>query len=78
MTTFKKLQILLPPIEEQIKIAEIGEAFDLRIEAETAYLTELKKTKQALAQELLSGRVRLPQSMIDRFKESEEISESAA
>ena len=79
MPTFKKLQILLPPLQEQIRIAEIGEAFDLRIEAETAYLAELKKTKQALAQELLSGRVRLPQSMIDRFKKAPEIiAESAA
>lgn len=78
MITFKKLQILLPPLDEQIKIAEIGEAFDRRIEAEKEYLTELKKVKQGLAHELLSGRVRLPQSMIDSFKKgSDTIAESA-
>ena len=33
MPAFKALQILLPPIQEQEKIGEIGEAFDRRIEA---------------------------------------------
>ena len=68
MPTFKRLQILLPPTEEQTKIADTGEAFDRRIEAEKRSLAELQNTRAALAQELLSGRLRLPASMIARFE----------
>lgn len=69
MPTFKRLQILLPPIKEQQEIADMGEAFDLRIEAEKRALAEMQNTRKALAQELLSGRLRLPKSMIERFEE---------
>lgn len=68
MPTFKRLQILLPPKAEQEKIADTGEAFDRRIEAEKQSLAELQNTRAALAQELLSGRLRLPASMIARFE----------
>lgn len=68
MPTFKRLQILLPPTEEQTKIADTGEAFDRRIEAEKRSLAELQNTRAALAQELLSGRLRLPASMVARFE----------
>lgn len=67
MPVFKKLQILLPPIAEQEKIADAGEAFDRRIEAEQRKLDELANVRAALAQELLSGRLRLPASMVARF-----------
>lgn len=67
MPVFKKLQILLPPIAEQEKIADAGEAFDLRIKAEQNKLDELTNVRAALAQELLSGRLRLPASMVARF-----------
>lgn len=67
MPVFKKLQILLPPKDEQQKIADAGDAFDLRIEAEQAKLAELENVRAALAQELLSGRLRLPASMVVRF-----------
>jgi len=67
MPVFKKLQILLPPLVEQEKIADAGEAFDLRIEAEQRKLNELANVRTALAQELLSGRLRLPASMVARF-----------
>lgn len=67
MPTFKRLQILLPPLAEQEKIAEIGASFDLRIEAEQRKLDELVNVRTALAQELLSGRLRLPASMVARF-----------
>ena len=66
MGTFKALQILLPPLAEQKKIGEVGVAFDLRIEEERSTLTALIENRKALAQELLSGRVRLPDSMIAR------------
>lgn len=68
MPTFKKLQILLPPIAEQEKIADMGEAFDLRIETEADNLAELEATREGLAQELLSGRLRLPKAMVARFE----------
>lgn len=67
MPTFKRLQILLPPIAEQKRIAEVGASFDLRIEAEQRKLDELTNVRAALAQELLSGRLRLPVSMVARF-----------
>lgn len=67
MPTFKKLQILLPPFDEQEAIADVGEAFDQRIAAERTALDELRASKDALAQELLSGRVRLPEATIRRL-----------
>jgi type I restriction enzyme S subunit len=69
MGTFKALQVLLPPLAEQKKIGEIGVAFDQRIEEERNTLTALIENRKALAQELISGRVRLPGSMIARHHE---------
>jgi type I restriction enzyme S subunit len=66
MPVFKKLQILLPPRPEQLRIADVGEAFDRRLEAERAHLSELRATRDALAAELLSGRLRLPAAVIAR------------
>lgn len=67
MPDFKRLQILLPPLPEQHRIAEIGEAFDARVEAERAVLARARERKTALASELLSGRTRLPPAMIARY-----------
>ena len=66
MGTFKPLQILLPPMAEQKRIGEVGVAFDLRIEEERSTLSALIENRKALAQELLSGRIRLPESLIAR------------
>lgn len=66
MPVFKKLQILLPPISEQQKIADFGEAFDLRIAEERNTRKMLIQNRDALAQELLSGRLRLPDNIIAR------------
>lgn len=68
MPVFKKLQILLPPKPEQEKIAAVGEAFDRRLELERFALAALIANRDALAQELLSGRLRLPESMIARHR----------
>lgn len=68
MPVFKKLQILQPPLSEQRIIAEIGEAFDYRIEQERKSLAVLIQNRAALAQELLSGRLRLPESLIARHR----------
>ncbi len=59
MHAFKRLKILVPPLDEQAAIADVGEAFDLRIAAEVRYLEQLRQTKRGLAQALLSGRVRV-------------------
>ena len=67
MPTFKRLQILLPPVKEQERIAEMGASFDLRIEREQDELVRLREVRAALAQELLSGRLRLPAAMVARF-----------
>lgn len=66
MGTFKALQILLPPLSEQKKIGEVGVAYDLRIERERETLAVLIENRNALAQELLSGRLRLPETIIAR------------
>lgn len=66
MPVFKRLQIFLPPKEEQVRIADIGEAFDCRIDAESALLRERINSRDALAGELLSGRLRLPPAVITR------------
>ncbi|WP_054150387.1 restriction endonuclease subunit S [Rhizobium sp. AAP116] len=72
MGTFKALQILLPPLEEQKIIGEVGVAFDLRIEEERGTLAALKDNRAALAQELLSGRISLPDSVIARHRDKAE------
>lgn len=65
MPVFKQLQVLLPLLEEQRRIANVGEAFDLRIAAERAHLDALRELKRGLADALLSGRLRLPPHMIE-------------
>lgn len=69
MPVFKKLQVLRPPVDEQRRIAEVGEAFDLRIQQEQFVLEELRRNRAALSQELLSGRLRLPESIISRHRD---------
>jgi type I restriction enzyme S subunit len=69
MPVFKKLQILRPPVDEQRRIAEVGETFDLRIQQEQSALEELRRNREALSQELLSGRLRLPESIISRHRD---------
>lgn len=69
MPVFKKLQILLPSIAEQQKIADVGEAFDMRIAGERQAQKVLTQNRDALAQELLSGRVRVPENIVARHRE---------
>lgn len=68
MPVFKKLQVLLPSTEEQEKISNIGKSFDRRLERERDALAILIETRAALAQELLSGRRRLPESIVARYR----------
>lgn len=64
MPVFKKLKILLPKVAEQTAIAAVGMAFDKRIAAEEAYLDQLRNLRAGLAQELLSGRVEIPDHLV--------------
>jgi len=58
--TLLKALVACPPLDEQRAIADVGEAFDARILVERRYLDRLRAAKAALAQALLSGRVRVP------------------
>ena len=53
-------KILLPPLEEQKKIAEILGAWDRAIEELTGLIAEKKELKRGLMQRLLTGIQRLP------------------
>ena len=69
MPVFKKLQVLQPLTPEQEKIASIGEAFDIRISKESNTRAMLVQNRNTLSQELLSGRLRLPETIIARHRD---------
>jgi type I restriction enzyme S subunit len=64
----RSFPVLLPSMEEQLEIAAIAQSFDERGATERRVLGELKQARAALAQELLSGRLRLPASIIARHQ----------
>lgn len=64
----RSFPVLLPEVNEQIEIAAIAKTFDERIAAEKASLAFVNQSRTALAQELLSGRIRLPESLIARHR----------
>ncbi len=53
-------KILLPPLTEQQKIAEILEIWDKAIEKQTQLIDKLELRKKGLMQQLLTGKKRLP------------------
>ncbi|SHJ13771.1 type I restriction enzyme, S subunit [Rubritalea squalenifaciens DSM 18772] len=55
------LPIVTPPIPEQRKIAEILGTWDRAIETQDKLVKALTRRKQALAQQLLTGKTRLPE-----------------
>ena len=55
----EKLKILLPPLPEQQKIAEILSLWDEAIEKQTQLIAQLETRKRGLMQQLLSGKKRL-------------------
>ena len=59
MPIFRQLEILLPPVAEQIEIADVLECLDNRIVAETEQQAELRSLKQGLMSVLLSGELRV-------------------
>lgn len=71
-SAFLSLEVVIPPIEIQNAIAEIADAFEERQIREQAYLEALRAFREALAQELLSGRLCLPQGVMERHRDSPE------
>lgn len=59
LTHLKKLKLLLPPLAEQEKIAEILSCWDEGIEKLSALIEKKKIQKKALMQQLLTGKHRL-------------------
>lgn len=66
--TLKRFEIAVPPKADQDQFADLYEATEARLEAERAKLSATIEVRAALAQELLSGRVRLPESIIARHR----------
>lgn len=54
------IQIPIPPLEEQKKIAEILSTWDEAIEKQSKLIEKLELRKQGIMQRLLTGRTRLP------------------
>ncbi|TDX52965.1 restriction endonuclease subunit S [Orenia marismortui] len=59
LSNFKNLDVLVPPLDEQEKIAEILSSVDAKIEKEEEYKAELEQLKKGLMQKLLIGEVRV-------------------
>ena len=54
-----KLNIILPPIEEQTSIAQVLQAADKEINLLKAKAEKLREQKKGLMQVLLTGKVRI-------------------
>ncbi|WP_338928577.1 hypothetical protein WDZ11_19070 [Roseomonas mucosa] len=65
----KRIKITVPPLAYQDNAVELLNGAWARIEAEEVTLERLKSLRAALSQELLSGRIRLPDSMIARHRD---------
>ena len=55
---FERIEVRLPPLEEQRRIAEILDEVDEAIQANEEQLKKLQRLRSGLADDLLSGRVR--------------------
>ncbi|MGC9101272.1 MAG: restriction endonuclease subunit S [Caldisericum sp.] len=66
---YLNLPIPLPPLEEQKKITELLSALDRAIDNERRYLQDLEKLKRWMLDNLLTGKVRLPQEIDELLKE---------
>ncbi|MBN8465938.1 restriction endonuclease subunit S [Corallococcus exiguus] len=62
MPIFEQLQVFLPPLAEQVEIANAADACDSRLAAERGVVVGLKAVKTALLDALLSGRVQVNRS----------------
>lgn len=57
---YKKMNLLVPPLEEQEKIVQILYTWDKVIELKEKFIEEKKTQKSGLMQKLLTGKVRIP------------------
>lgn len=64
---FKKLKLMVPPYEEQQKIAQILSAWDKSITTTEQLLANSQRQKKALMQQLLTGKKRLLDDNGQRF-----------
>ncbi len=64
-----KLNITLPSLPEQQKIAEILSTWDVTIEKQNALIEQLELRKRGLMQQLLTGKLRLRNASEEKFKE---------
>ncbi len=64
-----KLNITLPSLPEQQKIAEILSTWDVAIEKQNALIEQLELRKRGLMQQLLTGKLRLRNASGEKFKE---------
>jgi len=67
-TNIQNLKILLPPLREQEKIAEILSKWDELIATQSQLIQAKQKQKKALMQKLLSGKLRFP-GFTDKWEE---------
>lgn len=58
--TCEKIPVLVPPLPEQRKIADILNTWDKAIEKQTQLIEKLELRKKGLMQQLLTGKKRLP------------------
>lgn len=63
------VSIKVPPIAFQKAMGELANNLEARLVSELRVLEQLRRTNDAVAQELLSGRLRLPASMISRHRD---------
>ena len=57
------LQVFIPPLEEQKKIASILSSVDAKIQKEEEYKEKLEKLKKGLMQKILTGEIRVNKDM---------------
>ena len=67
----KRINFVVPKIEEQERVIQIAKTIDDSIETEKKYLSKLKSIKQGLMQDLLTGKVRVTH-LLDKGGKSDE------
>jgi len=63
--SIQQVKLPLPPVEEQKEIADRLSSIDSQIEANDQYMSQLKRLKRGLMQDLLSGKVRTTDTNIE-------------
>lgn len=65
ISDLKKLPVLLPPQEEQRRIADVVAQIEHKLDYENRYIHQLRRLKRGLRQDLLSGTVRTTDTTIE-------------